>query len=248
VYDLARSFVLSGAIRDVITLRAQYRNKNSWRTPSSDPAREKDLNWKLDPDVSLGLIGEFGTHQLDVLHWFLRKYPTSVTATGSVAAWKDGRTEPDTVHAEFTFDGGLRLAYEATLGNSYEGQYEQVAGTMGTIKLAWTHAWMFKEADAAMQGWEVYANRQQFHNDEGITLIADATKLASQGKLQEGVGLPQPPLYYGIEDFLKSATEGLEVACSADEGLRAAVVAIQARKAYTSGETVMIDPALLKVD
>jgi hypothetical protein len=49
---------------------------------------------------------------------------------------------------------------------------------------------MFKEADAPTQGWEVYANRQQFHNDEGITLIAGATKLAEQGKLKEGVGLP----------------------------------------------------------
>ena len=74
--------------------------------------------------------------------------------------------------------------------------------------MAWSHGWMFKEADAPTQGWEVYANRQQFHNDEGITLIADATKLASQGKLKQGVGLPHDSLYYSLFDFLKAISEG----------------------------------------
>ena len=49
---------------------------------------------------------------------------------------------------------------------------------------------MFKEADAPTQGWEVYANRQQFHNAEGITLIA--------GRFE---GLDQRVLdHFGIEE------------------------------------------------
>jgi hypothetical protein len=92
----------------------------------------------------------------------------------------------------FEFEGGSLLDYNATLANSYEGMHELLRGKNASIKLAWTHGWMFKEADAPTQGWEVYANRQQFHNDEGITLIAGATKLAEQGKLKAGVGLPTP--------------------------------------------------------
>jgi hypothetical protein len=106
---------------------------------------------------------------------------------------------------------------------------------MGTFKLAWNAGWLFKEADAPTQGWEVYANREQFHNDQGITLIADATKLAAQNKLKEGVGLPESPLYYAVADFLKSALEGKPVVCSAQEGYRAGVVAIAAHKALESG-------------
>lgn len=105
---------------------------------------------------------------------------------------------------------------------------------------------MFKEADAPTQGWEVYANRQQFHNDEGITLIAEATKLASQGKLKEGVGLPHPSAYYSIADFLRSVLEGAPVVCSAEEGLRATAIGIMANRALLTGETVAIDPELLK--
>jgi predicted dehydrogenase len=86
----------------------------------------------------------------------------------------------------------------------------------------------------------------QFHNDEGITLIADATKLASQGKLKEGVGLPQPPLYYALADFLRSVLEQQPVVCPAEEGLRAAAVGILANQAVLSGESVTIDEALLR--
>lgn len=248
VYALARSFAATGAIRDVIAMRAQFHRKTSWRTPSPDPERELLLNWRLDPAVSLGLIGEIGTHQFDVLHWFVGQYPEAVRATGRVAAWKDGREEHDTVHCALRFPGGARLDWDATLGNSYEGQYELLLGTMGAIKLAWSHAWMFKEADAPTQGWEVYANRQQFHNDEGITLIAGATKLAEQGKLKEGVGLPHPSLYYALEAFLGSVTEGEPVVCSAAEGLRALAVAVRAREALASGEEVAITKDDLQVE
>ena len=248
IYGLARSFVRSGAIRDLLGLRAQHHEKNSWRTPSPDPAREQALNWRLDPALSLGLIGELGTHQFDVVHWFTNSYPTSVRASGSVSAWKDGREEPDTVSCELGFADGLRLHYDATLGNSFEGRYEQFVGTMGTVKLGWTAGWMFKEADAPTQGWEVYANRERFHDDEGITLIADATKLAAQGKLKEGVGLPNPPLYYALETFLGSVAEGKPVVCTAEEGLRAAAVAIQARRALVTGEEQAIEPGMLQVE
>ena len=248
VYALARSFVRAGAIRSVFQMRAQFHQKTSWVTPSPDPAREKLLNWRLDPAVSTGLIGEIGAQQFDVVHWFTGKYPKSVRATGGVLAWEDGREVDDTVHTEFMFEGGARFDWDATLGTSYEGQYELLMGTMGTVKLAWSHGWMFKEADAATQGWEVYANRQQFHNDEGITLIAEATKLAAQGKLKEGVGLPHPALYYALEDFLTSVTEGATVACSAEEGLRATAIALRANEALHSGDEVAIPEEDFKVE
>lgn len=246
VYSLARSFTRAGAIRDLFQMRAQHHQKTSWKTPSPDAAREKFLNWRLDSSVSTGLIGELGAQQFDVVHWFTGKYPVSVTATGGIQAWDDGRDVEDTVHVAFRFEDGARFDWSATLANSYEGQYEQILGTMGSVKLGWSHGWMFKEADAATQGWEVYANRQQFHNDEGITLIAEATKLAAQGKLKDGVGLPNPTLYYALEDFLVSCTEGIPVSCSADEGLRATAVALKAIEALRSGGEVAITADDLK--
>ncbi len=248
IYKLARDFVRAGAIRGVASMRAQYHKKTSWRTPVSDPAEEAALNWMLDPMVSLGLVGEFGIQQFDVLHWFLDAYPTSVRGRGSIQLHRDGREVHDTVLAVLTFPGARELAYDATLCNSFDGQCEELFGEMGTVKLSWNAGWLFKEADAPTQGWEVYANREQFHDEQGITLIADATKLAAQNKLKEGIGLEHPPLWYAIGDFLRSALEGQPVVCSAEEGLRAAFVGILAKQSIDSGAEVAIEPAALAAD
>ncbi|HYE02366.1 MAG TPA: Gfo/Idh/MocA family oxidoreductase [Phycisphaerales bacterium] len=246
IYQLARTFFRSDSVRDLVSLRGQHHQKTTWRTAGSDAAREAALNWRLDPRVSLGLAGELGTHQFDVAHWYLGHYPTQVRGGGSVRVHKDGREVADTISCDLGFADGVEMGYFATLGNSYQGRFETFHGSNAAIRLAWTAGWMFKEADAPTQGWEVYANRQQFHNDEGITLIADATKLASQGKLKEGVGLPFPPLYYALADFVRSIAEGRPVVCGAEEGHRATVVGIMAARAVRTGDTVRIDPELLK--
>lgn len=247
IYKLARSFFRSDAVRDPVAIEAQHFQKTSWRFPSSDPARERDVNWRLDPDVSLGLPGEHGVHQFDVALWFTDRLPVAVAGAGAIRLHDDGRKVADTTFNTLRFESGLFMHHQASLANSFGGRHETLRGSNAAIKLAWTAAWMFKEADAPTQGWEVYANRQQFHNEEGITLIADATKLASQGKLKEGVGLPNPPLYYALADFLASVGENKPAATSAADGLRATVVAIHAARAVAAGAEQAIDPSLYEI-
>ena len=244
IYRLARSFFRSDAIRRAVSIHAQHHRKTTWRTPAADPRDESALNWRLDPARSIGLTGEWGTHQFDVAHWFLGRYPERVTGGGSIRLHDDGRTVPDTIHCDLHFADGLRMGYDATLANSFDSRFEMFYGSNATIKLAGNAGWMFKEADAPTQGWEVYASTERFHNEDGITLIADATKLAKQGKLKEGIGLPNPPLYYGIVDFLKAAFEQGPIVCSPEEGLRSAAVGIAANRAIVSGEPVEIAPLL----
>lgn len=246
VYQLARTFFRSDAVRDLVSMQASRAQKTNWRTPASDPARERELNWRLDPEVSIGLAGEWGVHQYEVYHWYLDRFPVSVSGYGGVRLHQDGRKVADTVSCSLAFEDGAVLGYDATLANSYGGTWELLRGSNAAIRLAWSHGWMFKEADAPTQGWEVYANRQQFHNDEGITLIAGATQLAEQGKLQEGIGLPHTPLRYALADFLVAAGEGSAPVVSADDGMRATVVGIMADRAVREGGTVRIEPEMLR--
>lgn len=241
VYQLARGFYRTDSVRDHVSMRAQHHRKTNWITPSNDPARREALNWKLDPKRANGLAGEWGTQQFDVFHWYSEQYPVRVFGAGSVRHWRDGRTVPDTVACTLMFDSGQTLHYDATLANSYGGTYEVLFGSNAAIKLAWSHGWMFKEADAPTQGWEVYANRQQFHNDEGITLIAGATKLAEQGKLKEGIGLPHPGVYYALEDWVNAIANSAAPACSISEAARATVVGIAANQAVMQNSVVDID-------
>ena len=78
-------------------------------------------------------------------------------------------------------------------------------------------------------------------------MLADATKLAAQGKLKEGIGLPHPPLYYALEDFVLSISKGEKITCSAEEGVRATAIAVRTRQAMLSGEEVAITEADLEV-
>lgn len=241
VYTLARGFFRSDSVRDLISMRAQNNLKTTWVTPSNDPVRKAALNWKLDPERANGLAGEWGTHQFDVFHWYTKKYPSRVVGNGGVRFYQDGRTVNDTIACTLMFEDGASLGYNATLANSYQGKHEIFYGSNAAIKLGWSHGWLFKEADAPTQGWEVYANRQQFHKDEGITLIAGATKLAEQGKLKDGIGLPHPSVYYALENWVGSIASKGSPACSIDEAARATVIGIAANKAIISGDVVDID-------
>lgn len=241
VYQLARGFFLSDSVRDLVSMRAQNNRKTNWISPSNDPVRKDALNWKLDPKRSNGLAGEWGTQQFDVFHWYTGKYPTRVTGNGGIRFYEDGRTVYDTIACSLIYEDGATLGYDATLANSYGGKHEVFFGSNAAIKLGWSHGWLFKESDAPTQGWEVYANRQQFHNDEGITLIAGATKLAEQGKLKEGVGLPNPAVHYALVDWVAAIASGGSAACSIDEAARATVVGIAANEAIVTGKSVDID-------
>lgn len=239
MYRRAQRLMLT-ELRDLVSMRAQWNRKTSWRFPAPEGLSARDANWRLDPEVSLGLPGEVGAQQFDVAHWYRGAYPVRVSGRGAVRLHNDGRKVADTVSLDLEWADGISLRYDATLANSFGSQYEVFSGANGTIQLAWSHGWLFKEADAPTQGWEVYATRQQVLNDEGIVLLADATKLAAQGELKAGAGLPHSSLYYALADFVKSVTEGAPVACSAEEGARATIVGILAHEAVVSGRTIDI--------
>ena len=240
LYRRALLAVRSDGVREMISLYAQHHRKTSWRFPSAEGQPGRAANWRQDPLVSLGLAGELGSHQFDVFSWFRGREPEQVSGTGSVRFHDDGRRVYDTARAELVWDDGIALHWQATLGNSYGGEHEIVYGSNAAVKLAGTHGWLFKEADSPTQGWEVYATRQQFHRDEGIVLVADATQLAAQGRLKEGGGLEHPPLYFALADFVRSFLEGEEVACTAEQGAAATRVGIRVAEAI--GHAPEADP------
>lgn len=245
-------FIRSGALGKVIAQgRLHYHKKMSWRRAASTPERDRHLNWRLDRNLSLGLAGELGIHQIDVASWFLRATPTAITGFGALIKWQDGRTVPDTVQCVLDYPGGTRVLYDATLVNSYDGVSELFMGDDSAVLLKDHRAWMFKEADAPLLGWEVYAKKEQIGDDNGIMLVADATKLLQMGLTPGKDGSMLDPgkdaLYYALEEFVRCIRENAKPACGALEGLQATVVAIQANEAVKSGTRVTLSPDLFRV-
>jgi predicted dehydrogenase len=245
-----RKFVEAGVLDKIVQVRAQRHKRESWRRPAPTPEREREVNWRLDPAVSAGLMGEIGLHQIDTVNWFLGQLPQAVSGFGGVLAWADGREVADTVQCVFEYPNGLRVLYEATLANSFDGAYELLLGTQGTILLRGLRGWLFKEADSPLLGWEVYAKKEQLVNETGIVLIANATKLIEQGKdpaeaavVEEG----KDELYYSVESFLTAIRKGEKPVCTVEDGLRAAVVALQANEAVRTGTRIVYEPAWFEV-
>lgn len=199
-------FVRAGAAGKIAKARAQWHKKQSWRRTSPNPDREKELNWRLDPAVSTGLIGEAGVYQVDVLTWFFQARPTAVTGFSSIVQWNDGREVPDTVEVAYEFPKGVRGYVEATLANSFDADYEILYGTDAAVMFRGAKAWMFKEVDAPLLGWEVYAQKDTFYKEMGIVLEIGASKRVAKSE-KDGPESPLvgTPLYHGLEAFVYNA-------------------------------------------
>lgn len=207
VYNLA-SFLRSGVLGKPLKARQQFHKKQSWRLPSPNPDREKAINWRLEQALSLGLVGELGIHQIDVGNWFFNAQPIAVTGFGSLIQWKDGRDVPDNIQVIVEYPGGVFLQYESTLGNSFDYEMGTFFGTDCAVMMRDRRAWMFKEADAPLLGWEVYARKDAFYNNSGIVLGAGNTKQDAQSKkgtAADNVVDEKSALQYALGSFLKNS-------------------------------------------
>lgn len=242
----ALKFVRTGVLNKIAQARAQWHRKDSWRRPAPTPEREREINWRLSSSTSAGLIGEEGIHQVDVVSWFLKAVPAAVTGFGGILVWPDGRDVADTIQCLFEYPGGVHLLYDATLGNSFDGAYELLMGSDSALLTRGERAWMFKEADSPLLGWEVYARKDKFGDDIGIALVANATQLLAQGKIpgqESATNDPtKTPFYAALEEFVTCIQQGKKPECGPLEGLQAAVVAIKANEAIKSGGKVTFQP------
>jgi len=202
------SFIRSGACGKFASAHAQWHKKTSWRFTSGNDERVKVINWRLDKKLSLGLVGEMGIHQIDATAWFLRGRPFAITGFGSIVHWTDGREVADTAKAVFEFPGGVHFTYDATLANSFDNDYDMLYGTDAAVMIRGTKAWMFKEVDAPLLGWEVYARKDNFYKETGIALMMDATKLAAVGESAAAeTSYTELPINFALESFLANANE-----------------------------------------
>ncbi len=270
-------FIRSGALGNPVTSRSQWHKKTSMRRVSPNGARENELNWPIQKQHSAGLISELGIHQIDNALWFLDKEPVSVTGFGGIHQWKDGRDVEDTFKAIFEFSDGKTYDFSGTIGNSFDATYDMYYGTDCAIMFRDDKSWMFKETDAPLLGWEVYARKDVFYKETGIYLAANATKLTTQDQDATSSSNEQTALYYALETFLtnaylrKSAVEdfidafgepdpeslaeylsdissGSQLpAAGPEEGHRATSIAIQANQAIQQRKKIEITPESLSV-
>jgi predicted dehydrogenase len=264
-------FIRSGALGRPLMARAQWHRKQSWSASSPVPERAKAINWRLDKNVSLGLAGEVGIHQIDQAGWFFNAQPMAATGFGGINFWRDdGRDVADTIQAIIEFPNGVNMMYNATLANSFDSEYEVLFGSDAAVMMRDNKAWMFKEVDSPLLGWEVYARGDSFYKETGIFLVAGSSKQDFMGfKPTDDIPGAVPPLQSALERFLRNAGQvnaaiedftsifgaddaaglaghlaevQLESTAGYLEGFRATVTAIGVNQAVTSKQRVVFKP------
>ena len=133
-YLKALEKVRSGEFGPITHIRANWYLYGSWRREV--PAEFDDLlNWRIKRKYSLGLMTELASHQTQVANWFIGKVPVSVSGSGSINYWKDGRDTFDSVNVVYSYDDGSHLQLNSHLSNWHYGLEEQVMGPKATMEL-----------------------------------------------------------------------------------------------------------------
>lgn len=155
-YQAAAAFVRSGKLGRIsrVVHEASF-NGPRWRPIAAvKEIRESETDWKawlmgrprrpFDPSLyfefrlyrefSNGIADQWLTHAIAGVHHIMDDYfPESVVASGGVLVHKDGRENPDTFQAVFTYPKGFVFSYGAQFGNDFPGSV-RFFGQNGTLE------------------------------------------------------------------------------------------------------------------
>jgi predicted dehydrogenase len=241
LYRHVLQFVKSGVLGDVALVNAQWSRKDSWRRAAPTPERERAVNWRLAKG-SPGLMGEVAIHQMDLISEYLGARPSAIVGSGATVAWRDGRETPDTVSSLIDLPNA-RANLRVSLASSFGGAYTIFQGSNSSLLLKENRGWLIKEADSPLLGWEVYARKESVHDETGIAMVADATKLLQAGK-EPGKDAPvepeKPALVVAFESFIQSIRNGSPSVCGPAEGYAATVAALKANDAVHGTKRIEI--------
>ena len=141
-YQVAKMMVAKGLIGNVTHIAAQWHRNPGWLIPP-DPASERSRYWMIFREYSAGLMGELGSHQLDVASWMFNAQPEYVIGIGGQEFVRDGRDIFDNIQLLYRFRRGQKFNYSAIstnqhlpmLGGTRAGFGETIMGTGGTIEV-----------------------------------------------------------------------------------------------------------------
>jgi predicted dehydrogenase len=184
-YQKAAEYIKSGKFGDIVMVEMTW-NVNQpgrWRRRDVVPLlKEEDTDWRryllnrpYEPfnarkylefrlfwPYSSGIPDQWLVHQIDTVHWFSGyPHPRSVVANGGIYAWKDGRTNWDTMTAVFDYGPlddptkGFQVLYSSRQTNSagdVKELYYSVGGMLDMDKQRVTSAGGLEAKAAAEMG------------------------------------------------------------------------------------------------
>ena len=229
-----------GEIGRVTHVYAYWHRNNDWRRPVPDPKFEQLINWRLYRQYSQGLMAELGSHHIDFANWVFGALPESVTGSGGIDFWRDGREVEDNVQAVFRYPGGRTLVFSALTQNHKVGNQVWVYGTEGSVELTMEDGAFYYEKDrrktATPAGAEIV--------ERGVTTGATYSPRGDMPYRGPGAPIKAPagpggdPTYLCCAAFVESMRADRRPAADERVGWASAVSVALANKAIEEGRRV----------
>jgi len=251
VRDLVRSKVLGEVSK--YEIEWNYHGPR-WRgRPEVKMIREQDTDWRawlmtksyrpFDPQLyfefrlykefSSGIPDQWMSHGIDLCHYFLDETcPASVVSNGGVFAWQDGRENPDTFQALFTYSRGLLVSYSTSFGNDAPG-FTRIMGKKATL---------LNHGGEGSPRWQVIEETGNHEDDPNID-----SRRPVKDILIDGDKVP-PPAGMGDDhpghmiNWLECLRSRKQPNATVQHGFAHSVACMMATQAYWSGKKVYWDP------
>jgi predicted dehydrogenase len=135
LYARVKEMIQKDYLGKVTQIDCRWDRNSTWRRTVSNPAHERQINWRMYKAYSGGLTAELLSHQIDFINWAFDTVPQTILGTGGIDFYKDGRETFDNVQVMLRYKEGMIGNFGATLGNAREGYIFKIKGTKGTVEL-----------------------------------------------------------------------------------------------------------------
>ena len=236
--DLAVGCMEAGLLGEVHHARLVWHRNGNWRRkadlPSPDysaaqwgyPTFDHLVNWRLYKQYSRGHMAELASHMIAITDWFFGATAESVTGSGGVFRWKDGREVPDHTYVTLDYPGGRTAVFTSIESNAFDNYYEAYYGTRGTLILKGeVEAYLFEEGapagDAKATGIAV-APKTGPVGSASESRAADAAGPGSGVGAAAGGGDRLAAYKYQLNGFCGAVRTGAPLACGPERALGSA--------------------------
>ena len=240
VYLKSMDMIHNGHLGSITMMRGWWTRNREWVFYDVPGGRGSELdrrrNWRLYWDYSAGQITELGSHHFQIANWVLGAEPLSVTGSGSLNFFKDGREVHDNFSLVFKYPGGIHFSYDVLQSNMHNGMGFQVLGNTGTMELEANR--MFEEDPPKPP-----AIRTMLHNIEssifdtvpigGATWVPDEAVTYGGEYISGDYELNETQLY--LEGFVEFVRKGQAPRKLTDEGYNASTWSLVAEQASRTG-------------
>ena len=190
------------------------------------------FEFRLYKDFSSGISDQWMSHGIDLCHYFLdENYPESVVASGGIFAWHDGRENPDTFQALFTYSQGLLVSYSTSFGNDAPS-FTRIMGKKAT---------MMNHGGEGSPRWQVVEEKGNHEDDPTIDTRRGVKDILLTGDKS------LPPTWMGDEDpshminWLDCLRSRKQPNATVQHGFAHSVACMMAARAYWSGKKMYWD-------